>query len=1213
MASSSVIPTKEKYDVFISFRGQDTRKTFTSHLETALIRRKVETYIDYRLERGDEVGPALLKAIEESKISLIIFSEGYASSAWCLDELAHILECREKHGRYVIPIFYDIEPSQVRYQTGSYETAFAQHEQWLKDDKTDKVAKWKEALVKAANLSGSHSASRTARDDSDLVEQVVRDVLTKLNRESSTDLTGLIGVEGRMQKILLELDIIPEDVRVRSVVIWGMGGIGKTTLADAVYHGLSSQFEAHCFLANVRERSGTKGAFSPELYLLRNELLGELLGDRNLAIHPRTIGDVYKERLRSTKVLVVLDDVNDSSQLTFLAGEVPFGRGSRIIITTRDKRLVKVLEETLLVKKVADHDVKIYEAEKLDEDESLQLFHLNAPTYSTESSVSSEEVVDHDVEMYELEESFKSHQLYHSNAPRYSVESYLFSKKVIDRAAGIPLAINILRSLYLKSKGPEQFWDKLKKFPNEGLQSVLLCSFEGIEENEREIFLDIACFHKGEKLCDAKRILAACGLFPDDGIESLIYMSLISIKDDRIWMHDEIQVMGWKIVHKECATDPGQRSRLYTFEDVCDVLERRKKGTPAVQCISLKMVNNEEVLLSPKAFKKMYNLRFLELGSVDINLDDNTDLECLPDALRFISWPRCPLKSLPSNFSPKNLVDIHMPWSKLQRLWNKRQNPKNLRRIDLCRSLELTEIPDLSKCINIESINLKGCRSLVEITSDFGNLTKLTYLNLRGCSKLRKIPELPCTMEFLDLNETVLEELPSSIWSMEKLLELSLHRFKCNIPNVPWNLMSLTSLILTGTGIEQLPSSIGNIVGLKTLDLTWCKSLEFVPDDIYKLHLLEHFLLPHCWQLKKLPLSSTSLCKLICLDLDDCKLLEEIPDGLICSTSLKRLNLRGNGMIVTIPETIKLASGLWYLSIKNCKRLQSIPELPSHLNELNADGCTALKTVSRTEQKQCLDERLESEKHTYCGCVNLDDNARSSIMADAQIRIRRRAASDPGPDYYGRTPLACIRMCPGNEIPRWFSCQTQGSSINIKLPQNWSYNFLAFAFCVVVTIPKSSYLKNLCKSILTTNNGERHRLEFNFDTFWVGVLGAENSDHILVWYRRIPKPEDRQRATEASFDFPAAQCATEASFDFPIELYHLKGRAFNDPSNRIEVKRCGVCFLYPQWQDDDALKFEVINPQQVTTTRKRGRSEDEASGSQMSGHFDRGSQTYCEY
>lgn len=94
-SASSAIQPKEKYDVFLSFRGTETRKTFTSHLYKALDGNKIDTYIDYRLERGDEIAPALLKAIKGSKISVVMFSKDYASSRWCLDELVHILECKE--------------------------------------------------------------------------------------------------------------------------------------------------------------------------------------------------------------------------------------------------------------------------------------------------------------------------------------------------------------------------------------------------------------------------------------------------------------------------------------------------------------------------------------------------------------------------------------------------------------------------------------------------------------------------------------------------------------------------------------------------------------------------------------------------------------------------------------------------------------------------------------------------------------------------------------------------------------------------------------------------------------------------------------------------------------------------------------------------------------------------------------------------------------
>lgn len=156
MASSSAIQRKEKYDVFISFRGRDTRKTFTSHLRAALIRRKIDTYMDYRLERGDGIETSLQTAIEESKICVIIFSKDYASSKWCLDELAYIVECKERNGQFVIPIFYEIDPSHVRHQRGSYEL-----EERFKDKTETERLKWKAALTKVADLSGFDSNSST--------------------------------------------------------------------------------------------------------------------------------------------------------------------------------------------------------------------------------------------------------------------------------------------------------------------------------------------------------------------------------------------------------------------------------------------------------------------------------------------------------------------------------------------------------------------------------------------------------------------------------------------------------------------------------------------------------------------------------------------------------------------------------------------------------------------------------------------------------------------------------------------------------------------------------------------------------------------------------------------------------------------------------------------------------------------------------------------
>ena len=142
-----------KHDVFLSFRGEDTRDNFISHLHPALQTKNIEAYIDETLPRGEEISPALLSAIEQSKIYVIVFSQDYASSTWCLNELTKILECKKRYGRDVIPIFYKVDPSTIRKQEERYKKAFDDHEQHFKHD-MDKVQGWKDALTEAAGLSG---------------------------------------------------------------------------------------------------------------------------------------------------------------------------------------------------------------------------------------------------------------------------------------------------------------------------------------------------------------------------------------------------------------------------------------------------------------------------------------------------------------------------------------------------------------------------------------------------------------------------------------------------------------------------------------------------------------------------------------------------------------------------------------------------------------------------------------------------------------------------------------------------------------------------------------------------------------------------------------------------------------------------------------------------------------------------------------------------
>ena len=139
------------YDVFLSFRGEDTRYNFTSHLYKALCDKGFNTFIDDdNLQKGEEISIELFKAIELSMISIVVFSENFASSTWCLNELVKILECKN-FGQIVLPVFYKVNPSEVRKQEGKFGIALTKHEE--KHNK-DKVQSWRAALTKATDLVG---------------------------------------------------------------------------------------------------------------------------------------------------------------------------------------------------------------------------------------------------------------------------------------------------------------------------------------------------------------------------------------------------------------------------------------------------------------------------------------------------------------------------------------------------------------------------------------------------------------------------------------------------------------------------------------------------------------------------------------------------------------------------------------------------------------------------------------------------------------------------------------------------------------------------------------------------------------------------------------------------------------------------------------------------------------------------------------------------
>ena len=153
-SSSSSSASRGKYDVFLSFRGEDTRNTLADLLYDAFNQKGINAFKDdEKLEKGKTISPELSRAIEESQFAVVIFSKNYASSTWCLDELAKIFHCEKRMGMKILPVFYDVEPSDVRKQMGTFEQAFIEHEKRFKEN-IEKVKMWRATLTHVGNLAG---------------------------------------------------------------------------------------------------------------------------------------------------------------------------------------------------------------------------------------------------------------------------------------------------------------------------------------------------------------------------------------------------------------------------------------------------------------------------------------------------------------------------------------------------------------------------------------------------------------------------------------------------------------------------------------------------------------------------------------------------------------------------------------------------------------------------------------------------------------------------------------------------------------------------------------------------------------------------------------------------------------------------------------------------------------------------------------------------
>ncbi|CAH1421452.1 unnamed protein product [Lactuca virosa] len=931
------------------------------------------------------------------------------------------------------PVFYDVEPSEVRKQSGAVEEAFAKHE------KEESAGKWREALNEAADLAGWELKNTANGHEAKFIQKIVEELSLELHSISFNIDKKLVGMESRMKEVVSSLRTGFDDVFMMGIK--GMGGAGKTTLARAVFDQISFQFEGKSFVENVREVS--TASFSG-LKSLQNQILSDVLNDKGINVNSVHDGKhVIKRMMPNRKVLLVLDDVDHIDQLEALAGEPNwFKPGSRIIITTRD-------EQVLLAHRVnVIRDVNL-----LSFNEAICLF---------------------------------SRYAFGKEIPVHGYNE--LSRQVVCYTAGLPLTIRVLGS-FLCGKNELEWIDaleRLKTIPETETLKKLEISYIALEEDYKEIFLDVACILKGWRKDLAIKVLESCGFHARNGLRVLEQKSLIFFDDKRVKMHDHIVEMGKNIVRRGHPNKPHKHSRLWIEDEIQEILAN-DLGTKATRCIlihhtkldphilikgllpttfqannlvALEMVDSRIVQLREGGENKVLNkLRFLDLSysqrlnTLDIGLTPNletlnlrhcynlVEIHMSGGCLKLISIDltnSSRLRTLDLGLAPnletliltecRDLVELHMPSrclylrslqltnSKLRTLdIGSTPNLENLKlgycyyleelhMADECQKLENLDISysklrslNLGLSPNLRNLDLNGCYNLVELHTPIGCLKKLAHLHLSGCLGFRSfqfnLNHYTSSRVDESLEVGPLAELDLIVESVERCPlhpDNSLPKFLFGLVYTEDRLSLIRNLeILISVGMcacTNLETFSGRICGLRRLrNLKLEGSILEVPKDLGQLECLEELIL---WRtdIKHLPNSICMLKHLKSLKLISCLLLEKLPKDLGRLECLEDLTLFSLG-IKRLSESICMLKGLKALKITQCRLLEKLPE------DLGRLECLEKLDLSYTTIKQlpgsiCMLKHLKFLELMYCWLLEKlpDDLGRLECLEKLSLR-----------------------------------------------------------------------------------------------------------------------------------------------------------------------------------------------------------------------------------
>ncbi|XP_052294948.1 disease resistance-like protein DSC1 isoform X2 [Citrus sinensis] len=568
------------------------------------------------------------------------------------------------------------------------------------------MQRWGNALTEAANLSGFDS--HVIRPESKLIEAIANGVLKRLDATFQSENKGLVGVAWRIKEIESLLCIRSAGVYVLG--IWGIGGIGKTTIAGAVFNKISRCFEGSYFALDVREAEETG-----RIKDLQKELLSKLLNDGNA----RNV-ESQLNRLARKKVLLVFDDVNHPGQIESLIGCLDeLASGSRVIITTRDKQ---VLENCWV----------------------NQIYRMK-------------ELVDVDAHKLFCQCAFRGG---HLDASYTEV-----TRKAIKYAHGVPLALQVLgRHLCGRSK---EVWEsamrKLEIIPHVDILKVLKISYDSLDDSQKNVFLDIACLLEGEHRDEIRMH----DLLRDMGREIVRNESIdLPGKRSRLWYHKDID----EVLKKNTGTEAIKGISL----DMNKVNRKIHMDSFAFSKMPklrfLKFYGFENKCM----VSHLDGVLFAELRHLEWQQYPLKTLNIHAENLVSLQMPFSKVEQLWDDVQDLvNLKEIDLCGSKSLTKLPDLSQAKTLETLSLEGCLSLMETHSSIQYLNkLKVLDLGKCKSLTSLPTSIHS-KDLKTLILWGCSNLKNFPKITsCHISLLQLGEVGIKELPSSIECLSNLGEL---------------------------------------------------------------------------------------------------------------------------------------------------------------------------------------------------------------------------------------------------------------------------------------------------------------------------------------------------------------------------------------------------------------------------------------------------------